>query len=271
MPTLLFARTLEPLACIIRSNSTIQGFTAHGIEERISLYADDVLLYITDPPSTIATLFYTLEKYGKHAGYKINWNKSVLYQVGGPQETYDLPRDLQVSTEGFKYLGMYISTDATQCLMRNIRRVVADFCTDVERWRRLPLTLLGRAAMYKIISLPKLLYSRQNTHYKIPEEVFRAIDNGVRTLLWDGGQPRIALRTLQRTSYNRGIALPVIRAYYRAAHLIVLNEWGHLPRTHSKYTLEQGQFETRSHLHYIYGGRGVRNLLPATQRVLEGW
>lgn len=45
---------------------------------------------------------------------------------------------------------------------------------------------------------------------------------------------RMALQTLQRSQYNRGIALPDIQAYYRAAHLIVINEWGHASRDHPR-------------------------------------
>lgn len=101
--------------------------------------------------------------------------------------------------------------------------------------------------------------------------MFNQIDSELRLLLWDGAHPRVALQTLQRSSYNGGLALPDIRAYYRASHLIVINECIHIRGDHSTYRLERLQFRQHTHLHYIYGGRGSGRLLSATQRSLEAW
>lgn len=124
--------------------------------------------------------------------------------------------------------------------------------------------------MYKMITLPQLFYMLQNTYCKIPETVFATL-NELRLLQWDGAHPRIALQTLQRYPYNGGLALPDNRAYYRAAHLFVINDWNHVARDHPTYLLERLQFQDCTQLHYIYGGKGSSRLLPATQRVLEAW
>lgn len=143
--------------------------------------------------------------------------------------------------------------------------ILTNFKSDIERWRDLPLTLLGRAALFKMITLPQLLYVLQNSCHPLPKGTFTEIANKTLILLWQGRHPRIALKTLQRNPYNGGIALPDIEAYFWASHLIPINEWIHKNRLHPTYRLEREEMLLHTHLHYLYGGKGSSRLLPATR------
>lgn len=77
---LLFALTLEPLAHWIRKDVILRGLCcSEDMEDRISLYADDVLIYLASPNTSINRLFSIVTNFGKYAGYAINWSKSTLY------------------------------------------------------------------------------------------------------------------------------------------------------------------------------------------------
>ncbi len=54
MPPLLFILAIEPLPSVLRSSQSISGIKRRGVEYKVSLYADDLLLYITDPLSCIS-------------------------------------------------------------------------------------------------------------------------------------------------------------------------------------------------------------------------
>ena len=54
---------------------------------------------------------------------------------------------------------------------------------DVKPWDALPLTMLGRATMAKMIAFPQLLYTLQNCPYRISEGLFEKIDSQMRSLL----------------------------------------------------------------------------------------
>jgi hypothetical protein len=43
----------EPLAELIRSNPSFMGVSAGGLQHKISLYVDDVLLYISNPEKSL--------------------------------------------------------------------------------------------------------------------------------------------------------------------------------------------------------------------------
>lgn len=120
---LLFALTLEYLACTIRSQPSIRGFRstpADTEEEKIFLYADDILLHISHPYTTIPALFKTIVEYGHHSGYKINWNKSTFYCPNNSQTDLFLPGELRVVQQGFKYLGIFVTPHPETCRKENL-------------------------------------------------------------------------------------------------------------------------------------------------------
>ena len=45
----LFDITIEPLAIALRADDNIAGIERGGSSHKVSLHADDILLYITDP------------------------------------------------------------------------------------------------------------------------------------------------------------------------------------------------------------------------------
>lgn len=52
----IFTLTIEPLAQHIRLHPKVNGYNTKQTSNKISLYADDILLYITKPQTTIAVL-----------------------------------------------------------------------------------------------------------------------------------------------------------------------------------------------------------------------
>ena len=78
---LLFALAIEPLAIAIRQDTTMIGLFREGIEQRISLYADDMILYVSHPDTSMPRILSILESFGKISGYKINLQKSEVCPI----------------------------------------------------------------------------------------------------------------------------------------------------------------------------------------------
>uniref|UniRef100_A0A3B4EY79 Reverse transcriptase domain-containing protein n=1 Tax=Pundamilia nyererei TaxID=303518 RepID=A0A3B4EY79_9CICH len=64
----LFALYIEPLAQAIRENSEIQGIMIGGEEHKTCMFADDVLLFITNPESSLPQLMTLLKAYNHYSG-----------------------------------------------------------------------------------------------------------------------------------------------------------------------------------------------------------
>ena len=75
---LLFNIVLEVLATAIRAEKEIKGIQI-GKELKLSLFADDMILYIENHKDSTRKLLELINEYSKFAGYKINTKKSLAF------------------------------------------------------------------------------------------------------------------------------------------------------------------------------------------------
>ena len=68
---------MEVLATAIREEKEIKGIQIRKQEVELSLFADDMILYIENPKDTTRKLLELINEFGKVAGYKINAQKSL--------------------------------------------------------------------------------------------------------------------------------------------------------------------------------------------------
>ena len=76
---LLFNIVLEVLATAIRADREIKGIQIGKEEVKLSLFADDMILYIENPKDSTRKLLDLINDYSKVAGYKINTQKSLEF------------------------------------------------------------------------------------------------------------------------------------------------------------------------------------------------
>ena len=75
---LLLNIVLEVLATEIKEEKEIKRIQT-GKEAKLSLFADDMILYIENPKDTTRKLLQLINEYSKGAGYKINTQKSLAF------------------------------------------------------------------------------------------------------------------------------------------------------------------------------------------------
>ena len=85
---LLFNIVLEVLAVAVRKEKEIKGIQIGQEEEKLSLFEDDIILYIENPTDTTKKLLELINEFSNVAQYKINIQKSVafLYTNNEPLE-----------------------------------------------------------------------------------------------------------------------------------------------------------------------------------------
>ena len=76
---LLFNIVLEVLASAIRQHKEIKGIQIGQEEVKLSLFADDMILYMENPKDSTKKLLELIHEFSKVAGYKINAQKSAAF------------------------------------------------------------------------------------------------------------------------------------------------------------------------------------------------
>ena len=84
---LLFNIVLEVLATAIREEKEIKGIQNGKEEVKLSMFADDMILYIENPKDATRKLLELMNESGKVAGYKINAQKSLAFLYTNDEES----------------------------------------------------------------------------------------------------------------------------------------------------------------------------------------
>ena len=106
---LLFNIVLEVLATAIREE--IKGIQIGKEEVKLSLFADDMILYTENPKDTTRKLLELINEYSKVAGYKINTEKPLAFLYTNNEETEREIKEtipFTIATVKIKYLGIYL-------------------------------------------------------------------------------------------------------------------------------------------------------------------
>ena len=74
-----FGIVLEVLATAIQEEKEIKGIQIGKEEAKLSLFVDDMILYIENPKDATRKLLELINEFGKVAGYKINSQKSLAF------------------------------------------------------------------------------------------------------------------------------------------------------------------------------------------------
>ena len=78
---LLFNIVLEVLATAIRAQKEVKGIQIGKEEVKLSLFADDMILYIENPKDSTRKLLELINECSKAAGYENNTEKSLCIPI----------------------------------------------------------------------------------------------------------------------------------------------------------------------------------------------
>ena len=105
---LSFNIVLEVLAMEIREEKEIRGIQI-AKEVKLSLFADDMILYIKNPKDATRKPLELINEFGKVAGYKINAQKSFAFLYTNNERSEREIKEtipFTIATKRIKYLGI---------------------------------------------------------------------------------------------------------------------------------------------------------------------
>ena len=105
----LFNIVSEVLATTIREEKEIKGSQIGKEEVELSLFADDMILYIENPKDITRKLLELINEYRKVAGYKINTQKSLAFlNINNEKTEREIKETIPftIAIKRIKYLGL---------------------------------------------------------------------------------------------------------------------------------------------------------------------
>lgn len=157
----------------IRNSHDIKGITVGEKEQRLSLFADDIVVFLTNLETSIPALNNTLTEFKAFSGYKINNNKSALLFLNEDERRNPMYHGQYADApEGFTYLGVKITPSIDKIVSTNYDPLVKKTLNLLERWNALPISIIGRINIIKMSILPKFLYLFQSIPLPLPASFF---------------------------------------------------------------------------------------------------
>ena len=127
---------MEVLATAIREDKEIKGIQIGKEEVRLSLFADDMILYIENPKDATRKLLELISEFGKVAGYKINAQKSLAFLYTNDEKSESETKKtfpFTTATKRKKYLRINLPKETKDLYAENYKTLMKEIKDDTNR------------------------------------------------------------------------------------------------------------------------------------------
>ena len=126
---------LEVLASAIRQQNEIKGIKIGKEEVKLSLFTDDMILYMENLKDSTKTLPEMVAKFNKVTGYKINAQKSVafLYTNEATERQIKKLIPFTIAPRLIKYLGINLTKDVKDLYAESYRKLMKEIEEDTKK------------------------------------------------------------------------------------------------------------------------------------------
>ena len=151
-----FKIVLEALAKAIRQEKEIKDIQFGKEEAKLSLFAEDMIVYTENPIDSTKKQLNLINKFGKTAGYKVNIQKSKAFlytdnKISGKKILFD------IAMRKIKYLEINLTKEVKDLYSENYTTLKKEIKEDTKKWKYILCSWIERINIIKIAILPKAI------------------------------------------------------------------------------------------------------------------